>query len=87
MHLKLNFRHSLIEIMILIKKNIMFNDNFSYFSLKPYVVTPHLYHLDENICFYAELTKNIPYYHQILPLMSGSMLIINLDFSIRWPEN
>ena len=35
---------------------------------------PHLNHLDEtvqmcghNICFYAELTKNIPNYHQILP--------------------
>ena len=42
-------------------------DNFSYFSLKLYVVTPHLNRLDEtvqmrghNICFYAELTKIIP---------------------------
>ena len=39
-------------------------DNFSYFSLKPYVVTPHLNRLDEtvqmrghNIGFYAELKK------------------------------
>lgn len=37
---------------------------FSYFSLEPYVVTPHLKRLDEtvqvrdhNICFNAELTK------------------------------
>ena len=40
------------------------------------VVTPHLNHLVEmvqirghNICFFAELTKIIPYYHQILPLI------------------
>ena len=49
---------------------------FSYFSPKPYVVTPHLNRLDKtvqmrghNICFYAELTKIIPNYHQILPLI------------------
>ena len=48
---------------------------FSYFSLKPYVVTPHLNRLDEtiqmrghNICFYAELIKIITYYHQTFPL-------------------
>ena len=47
-------------------------DNFSYFSLKLYVVTHHLNRLDEtvqmrghNICFYAELTEIIPNYHQI----------------------
>ena len=51
-------------------------DNFSYFSLEPYVVTPHLNRLNEtvqmrghNICFYAELTKIIPNYHQILLLL------------------
>ena len=51
---------------------MIIEDNFSYFSLKPYVVTPHLNHLDKtvqmrghNICFYAELTKIIPNYHQI----------------------
>ena len=39
-------------------------DNFSYFSSKTYVVTPHLNRLVEtvqmrghSICFYAELTK------------------------------
>ena len=49
---------------------------FFYFSLKPYDVTPHLNRLIEtvqmrghNICFYAELTKIIPNYHQILPLI------------------
>ena len=42
-------------------------DNFSYFSLIPYVVTPHLNCLDEtvqmrghNVCLRAEITKNIP---------------------------
>ena len=51
---------------------MIIKDNFSYFSSKPYVVTPHLNRLVEtvqkrghNICFYAELTKIIPNYHQI----------------------
>ena len=42
-------------------------------------VTPHLNGLVEmaqmrihNICFYAELTKIIPNYHQILPLIKSS---------------
>ena len=45
-----------------------------HFSLKQYVVT-----LDEtvqmrghHIHFYAKLTKIIPYYHQILPLIYSS---------------
>ena len=49
---------------------------FLFFSLKPYVVTPHLNHLIEmlqmgvhNICFYADLIKVIPKYHQILLLI------------------
>ena len=44
---------------------------------------PHLNCLDEtvqmrghNIWFYAELTKIIPKYHQILPLISSSGVII-----------
>ena len=48
----------------------------SHFSLKPYVVTPHLNRLIEtvqmrghSICFYAELTKIIPNYPQILRLI------------------
>ena len=43
------------------------DDNFSYFSSKPYAVTPHLNRLNEtvqlrghNLCFYAELKKNYP---------------------------
>ena len=55
---------------------MIIEDNLSYFSLKPYVVTPHLNRLIEtiqmrghNIYFYAELTKIIPNYHQILPLI------------------
>ena len=67
-----------------------FRDDFSYFSLKPYVVTPHLNHQcshkhnvvtphlnlletdpmrGHNICLYAELTKIISNYHQILTLI------------------
>ena len=51
-------------------------DNFSYFSSKPYVMTPHLNCLIEtvqmrghNIRFDGELTKIIPNYQQILPLI------------------
>ena len=58
---------------------ISHRNHFSYFSSKPYVLTPHLNRLVEtvqmrgqNICFYAELTKNIPNYHQILPLIKSS---------------
>ena len=43
---------------------------------KPYVVTPHLNCLvntvqmrGHSICFYTELIKIIPNYHQILPLI------------------
>ena len=46
---------------------MIIRDNFSYFSLKPYVVTPHQNRLVEtvqmrghNVCFCAELTKFIP---------------------------
>ena len=51
-------------------------DNFSYFSLKPYVVTPHLNCLDEtvqmrghHICLSAELIKIIPNYHQVISII------------------
>ena len=54
----------------------VFDDNFCYFSSKPYVVTPCMNRLVEtarmrghNIRFYTELIKIIPNYHQILPLM------------------
>ena len=49
-------------------------EKFSYFSLKPYVMTRHLIRLVEvvqmrghNKHFCAKLTKIIPNYHQILP--------------------
>ena len=49
---------------------MIMRDNFSYFSLKLYVVTPHLNRLVEmvqmrghKVCFCAELTKIIPNYH------------------------
>ena len=45
----------------------VFDDNFSYFSLKPYVMTPHLNCLvkmvqirGHNIGFYVEFIKIIP---------------------------
>ena len=51
-------------------------DNFSYFSLKVYVVTPHLNRFvltvqmgEHSICFCAELTKIIPNYHKLLLLI------------------
>ena len=53
-------------------------DNFSCFSLKSYVVTPHLNLLNVTVqirghylCFYVEL-KIITNYHQILPLTQSS---------------
>ena len=53
------------------------DDNISYFWLKPYLVTSHLNrHIEtvqmrgHNICFYAELTKIIPNYRKILPLIA-----------------
>ena len=57
----------------------VFDDNFSYFSSKPYAVTPHLNRLDEtvqmrrqNICFNAKQPKLsliiIKY-----PLLSGAL--------------
>ena len=56
---------------------MIIRDNFSYFSLKLYVVTPHLNCLNKtvqmrghNICLYAELTKIIPNFHQLLLLIS-----------------
>ena len=62
---------------------------FLIFSSKPYVVTPHLNRLvktvqmrGHNIRFYAELTKIIPNYHQILPLIKSSdfeFLIVSRD--------
>ena len=58
---------------------------FSYFSSKPYDVTPHLNCLDEtgqarghNICFYAEPTKIIPKYHQYSLLSRALSFIIKL---------
>ena len=52
-----------------------FDENFSYFSRKPYVMTPHLNCLIESVqmrghnkLFYAALTKIIPNYHQIILL-------------------
>ena len=57
---------------------MIIEDNFSYFSMKPYVVTPHLNCLDEGSqhMFYAELTKIIHYYQQI------HVLPLNLSFGL-----
>ena len=54
---------------------MIIRDNFSYFSMNPYVVIPHLIRLVETVhiilgvitCFLPELTKIIPNYYQILP--------------------
>ena len=62
---------------------MIIQDNFSYFSMKPYVVTPHLNCLNEtaqmkahNICFCAELTKIISHYQFITKyfLLSRALL-------------
>ena len=46
------------------KRENLMDDDFSYFSSKPYVLTPHLNRLTEtvqmrghNICFYEHLQK------------------------------
>ena len=49
-------------------------DNYSYFSVKPYVVIPHPNRLvgsyeGSQHMFLTKLTKIIPNYHQVLPLM------------------
>ena len=53
---------------------------FFYFSSKPYVVKFHLNHFvmtvqmrSHNIYLYAELTKVIHNYHQILPVIQSSV--------------
>ena len=50
---------------------------------RSYFLTPHLNHLDKtvlmtgnNMWFYAELTKIIPYHHQIPPLIKSSGVLI-----------
>ena len=62
---------------------MIIEDNYSYFSLKPYVMTPNLNCPDEtvqmrghNICFYADLTKIIPNHHQILPFFRALSICI-----------
>ena len=60
---------------------MIIDDNFSYFSFKPYVLTPNLIRLNEGsqlIFFDAGLRKNIPNYHQILPLIRSSVSLLNL---------
>ena len=66
---------------------MIIEDNFSYFSLKPYVVSPNLVETVQvrghNICFYPELTKIIHYHHQVLPLIKSSELIFSHKFLNR----
>ena len=56
---------------------------FFLISSKPYVIIPHLNLFiktvqmrGHNICFYAELTKNIPNYHQIFPFILISVCVV-----------
>ena len=63
-------------------------NNFSYSSMKPYVVSPHLNRLVEtvqmrahNVCFLPELTKIFPNYHQIILLIQSSAQLT--EFQIR----
>ena len=63
---------------------------FCNFSLKPYVVTPHLNHLNEmrglNIRFCIELTKIIHNYHQILTLIKSLGLNMAIYVQIEGKE-
>ena len=69
-------RHSSSE-MLSSEKEVVFDDNFSYFSLKPYVVTPHLNRLTEPVwmrghniryvLFLCKINKMIPNYHRMPP--------------------
>ena len=70
---------------------MIIKDNFSYFSSKPYVVTPHLNRLVEtvqmrghNICFYAELTKIIPNYHHKYSRLSRALQVQQIIVSMSW---
>ena len=51
---------------------MMNRDNFSYFSMKPYLVIPHRDGSDEGSQHMFLLTKIIPSYHQLLPLTYSS---------------
>ena len=54
---------------------MIIRDNFSYFSLKPYVVTPHLNRLNETVqmrgqnMFLFIINQVIHNYHQICPYL------------------
>ena len=72
---------------IALDEYLMITDTFSCFSLKTYIVIPHLNRLIEtvqmrryNMCFTAELTKVIPNYHQILPLIQSSARYISFSW-------
>ena len=67
-------------------------DNFSsYFSLKPYVVIPHLNRLNDTVqmwdyvCFYAEGQKIISNYYQIPPLSRALDFFLSPCFFIGHP--
>ena len=68
---------------------MIMRDNFSYFSLKLYVVTPYLNRLDEmvqmkghKIRFYADLTKIISLIIIIYSLLFSALTIIYLIYLI-----
>ena len=71
----------------------VFVDNVSYFSLKPYVMTPYLNRLTKtvqrrghNIRFEAELTKKIiPNYHQYSLISIALVLTLHLIL-LTWLE-
>ena len=65
-------------------------DNFSYFSLKPYVVTPHLNHLVErvrmrgrNIMLLCRINKNYP---KLSPNTEGSQHMLLCRINKNNPE-
>ena len=60
--------------------------------MKPYDVIPHMNSLNEtvqmtghNICFFAELTKIVLSYHQILPLIKSQNVFFFSNTGLHSP--
>ena len=69
---------------------IIRDNNFSYFSSKPYVVAPYLNRLIETVqmrshkvCFYAEITEIIPNTPSYLELCNRAQLLKERTCSSR----
>ena len=69
---------------------MIIQDNFSYFSMKPYVVTPHLNGSDEQSqhMFLTRINKNYPQISPNTPSLSGTFISkIMLIYILELPVN